>query len=211
MKIAKLLLRLLTALLALGVLCFGALEADRDASLRRFLGLEAVVLAGCRDETGRDAPVMIVLGAKLWQDGPSPVLELRLEKALEYWREHPETELILSGGQGADEPESEAGAMAEWLEERGVPGGQLHLEERSTNTAENLRYSMQLMEQLGYDPESTPAVVVSSAFHLARVRLLCGRYGLEADTLGAPMPDGKSAVYSYTREAFALLKSFFFD
>ena len=35
MKIAKLLLRLLTALLALGVLCFGALEA--------------VVLAGCRD------------------------------------------------------------------------------------------------------------------------------------------------------------------
>ena len=197
MKIAKLLFRLLAALLALGVLCFGALEA--------------VVLAGCRDETGRDAPVMIVLGAKLWQDGPSPVLELRLEKALEYWREHPETEVILSGGQGADEPESEAGAMAEWLEERGVPGGQLHLEERSTNTAENLRYSMRLMEQLGYDPESTPAVVVSSAFHLARVRLLCGRYGLEADTLGAPMPDGKSAVYSYTREAFALLKSFFFD
>lgn len=193
----KRLLRALACLLALGALCFGALEA--------------VVLAGCRDETGRNAPVMIVLGAKLWQDGPSPALELRLEKALSYWREHPEVEIILSGGQGSDEPATEASAMADWLEGHGVPAGQLHLEEDSTNTAENLRNSRALMEALGYDPETTPVLVVSSSFHLARVRMLCRRCGLTADTLGADMPDLASALYSYAREALALPKSFFLD
>ena len=193
----KVLRRVLLALLAFCVLAFAALEA--------------VVLAGCHDKTGRDAPVMIVLGAKLWPDGPSPALELRLERALAYWREHPEVEIILSGGQGLDEPAAEASAMADWLEGRGVPAGQLHREEASTNTVENLRNSRALMEALGYDPEATPVVVVSSSFHLARVRMLCRRCGLTADTLGAPVPDLKSAIYSYTREALALPKSFFLD
>ncbi len=45
--------------------------------------------------------------------------------------------------------------------------------------------------ELGYDPADTPVIVVSNRFHLAQVRLLCHRYGLTADTLGAPMPDPK--------------------
>lgn len=193
----KLLRRILLALLALCVLGYASLEA--------------IVLLGGRDETGRNAPVMIVLGAKLWADGPSPALQRRLDKAYDYWQDHPALEIIVSGGQGADEPEPEAQAMADYLEARGVPEGQLHLEDSSTNTSENLQYSMEIMVELGYDPADTPVIVVSNRFHLARVRLLCGRYGLEADTLGAPMPDPKSALYSYGREALALLKSFLFD
>ena len=193
----KVLRRILLALLALCVLVYASLEA--------------IVLLGCRDETERNAPVMIVLGAKLWADGPSPALQRRLDKAYDYWQDHPDVEIIVSGGQGADEPEPEAWAMADYLVDRGVPREQIHLEPNSTSTAENLQYSMAVMEYLGYDPADTPAIVVSNSFHLARVRLLCGRYGLEADTLGAPMPDPKSALYSYGREALALLKSFLFD
>ena len=193
----KVLRRILLVLLALCLLGYSSLEA--------------IVLLGGRDETGRNAPVMIVLGAKLWADGPSPALRRRLDKAYDYWQDHPEVDIILSGGQGADEPEPEAQAMADYLADRGVPAEQLHLEQASTNTAENLRYSMEVMAELGYNPADTPVIVVSNRFHLARVRLLCHRYGLEADTLGAPMPDLKSALYSYGREALALIKSFLFD
>ena len=181
----KVLRRILLALLALCVLGYASLEA--------------VVLLGCRDETGRNAPVMIVLGAKLWADGPSPALQRRLDKAYDYWQDHPDLEIIVSGGQGSDEPEPEARAMANDLEARGIPADQLHLEDQSTSTAENLQYSMELMMELGYAPADTPVIVVSNS------------YGLTADTLGAPMPDPKSALYSYGREALALLKSFFFD
>ena len=69
---------------------------------------------------------------------------------------------------------------------------------------------MAVMRALGYDPAETPVVVVSNAFHLTRTRLLCRRLGLTADTLGTPMPDLKSAFYSYNREAFALLKDLLF-
>ncbi len=189
--------RVLLLLLAFLVLCYGALEA--------------VVLLGCRDETERDAPVMIVLGAMVWPNGPSPALVRRLDKALDYLDEHPDTQVIVSGGQGANEPESEAQAMADYLIDAGFPASQIHLEDQSTNTRENLLYSMQVLAELGYDRDETPVVVVSNSFHLARVRMLCSRYGIEADTLGAEMPDLKSAFYSYNREVFALVKSFLLD
>lgn len=184
--------KLLLILLCTGLLCFGVLEG--------------AVLAGCHDELSHDANVVIVLGAKLWPDGPSPALKRRLDRALDYVNDHPDADIIVSGGQGNDEYTSEAQAMADYLLERGVAPEHIHLESQSTSTAENLRYSMEVMRSLGYDPSDTPVVVVSNAFHLTRVRLLCARLGLTADTLGTPMPDLKSALYSYTREAFALLK-----
>ena len=65
----KLLKRAALICAVLLVLCYGILEA--------------VVVLGGHDETGRNAPVMIVLGAKLWPDGPSPALTRRLDKALD--------------------------------------------------------------------------------------------------------------------------------
>ena len=96
--------------------------------------------------------------------------------------------------------------MADYLLERGCAPERIHLENKATSTAENLRFSMAVMRSLGYDPAETPVAVVSNDFHLTRTRLL----GLTADTLGAPMPDLKSAFYSYNREAFALLKDLLF-
>ena len=189
-------MKLLLVLLAAGLLCFGALEG--------------AVLAGCHDSVEHDANVVIVLGARLWPDGPSPALKRRLDRALDYVSTHPDADIIVSGGQGSDEYTSEAQAMADYLLTRGVSAEQIHLEAQSTSTAENLRYSMDVMRRLGYDPAETPVVVVSNAFHLTRVRLLCNRLGLTADTLGTPMPDLKSALLSYNREAFALLKDLLF-
>ena len=100
--------------------------------------------------------------------------------------------------------------MADYLLEQGCAPERIHLEDKATSTAENLHFSMAVMRTLGYDPAETPVAVVSNNFHLTRTRLLCRRLGLTADTLGAPMPDLKSAFYSYNREAFALLKDLLF-
>ena len=163
--------KILLILLAAGLLCFGALEG--------------AVLAGCHDEVTHDADVVIVLGAKLWPDGPSPALKRRLDKALDYVSTHPNAEIIVSGGQGHDEYTSEAQAMADYLLEQGCAPERIHLEDKATSTAENLRFSMAVMRSLGYDPAETPVAVVSNDFHLTRTRLLCRRLGLTADTLGA--------------------------
>ena len=183
------------------------------AAALAFLALLGVVLAGSRDEVRGEPEVMIVLGCQVKPWGPSILLQDRLDKALGYWKEHPEVVIVASGGQGADEPMSEAAAMREYLVEQGVPEGQILLEDRSANTLENLRFSLELLSENGYDTTADMAVV-SNGFHLARVRLLWGRvcggtYNLS--TLAAPSSHAPSRLKMYVREPLALVKSFFLD
>lgn len=83
-----------------------------------------------------------MLGAGLNGDKPSAVLEMRLEKARLYLQEHPQTVVIVSGGQGPTEPVSEAESMKNWLMEKGIPNSRIIMEDKSTTTAENIRYSL---------------------------------------------------------------------
>lgn len=89
-----------------------------------------------------DLDYLVVLGASLNVDGsPKETLRFRLDAAADYLAANPRTRCVLSGGQGPDEPRTEASAMAAYLQARGVDEDRLVLEERSTTTAENLRFS----------------------------------------------------------------------
>ena len=63
---------------------------------------------------------IIVLGAQVREDGPSAVPKYRLDAAIDYLNENPNTVCIVSGGQGANEPFSEAKGMAEYLLDKGI-------------------------------------------------------------------------------------------
>ncbi len=182
------------------------------AGLAAIGGLFGVVLMGDHDEICQEPDVMVILGALVWPDGcPSTALQARLDKALDYLADAPELAIVVSGGQGSDEPVSEARCMADYLIAAGVDENRILLEENSTNTKENLLLTAELLKAQGNNLEDTHLLVVSSGFHLARVRMLCTRYGLDVSTLGAPMPEFFSRVYSYMRESLALVKSFLFD
>ena len=91
---------------------------------------------------------VIVLGAKVKPDGSlSKTLKLRLDKALEYMKENPETMLVLSGAKGDAEPGSEADAMETYLLGQGADPDHLLKEEQSFSTVENLAYSRVMIEK----------------------------------------------------------------
>lgn len=91
---------------------------------------------------------VIVLGAKVKPDGSlSKTLKLRLDKALEYMKENPETMLVLSGAKGDVEPCSEADAMETYLLGQGADPDHLLKEEQSFSTVENLAYSRVMIEK----------------------------------------------------------------
>lgn len=91
---------------------------------------------------------VIVLGAKVKPDGSlSKTLKLRLDKALEYMKENPETMLVLSGAKGDAEPCSEADAMEIYLLGQGADPDHLLKEEQSFSTVENLAYSRVMIEK----------------------------------------------------------------
>lgn len=155
------------------------------------------------------ARVTIVLGCGVHPDGrPSLALEMRLEKALAYWRQNPGTKLLMSGGKGDNEPVSEASAMKAWLLERDVPDADILVEDRSTSTWENFRYSAELLAGTGLEGE--PIVFVTSDFHVFRSRMLAGRCGFKASALAAPTP-AVIWINVHLREFVALYKSILLD
>lgn len=61
------------------------------------------------------ADVIIILGAKVRDDGPSLSLLARMDAAILAAKHNPKANLVLSGGQGSDEPMSEGQAMYDYL------------------------------------------------------------------------------------------------
>ena len=120
--------------------------------------------------------------------------------------------IVTSGGQGSNEPTSEAQCMADYLMEGGVPEDQILLEDQSHNTKENFLYSKELLADEGIDVGETDVLVVSNGFHLTRARMLAERFGYgEVSTLAAPTSHLPSRLHMYVREPLALVKSFFLD
>ena len=189
----------LIALALLGVLVFGTL-----------LG---AVLHGSYDRVEGEPKIMVILGCQVKPWGPSILLQDRINKSAEYLKNHPDVVVVASGGQGPDEPMTEAQAIHDALVAQGIDSGRILQEDRSNNTNQNLRYSMALLEENGYDTDSG-IVVVSNGFHLTRVRMLWVRiHGDDENlsTLAAPSSHVPSRYKMYIREPIALVKSFILD
>ena len=190
-------LKAFLALVLLGAMVFGALLS--------------LVLSGARDEVRGDPKVMVILGCQLHDWGPSVMLQDRLDKALEYLQDHPDMTVVVSGGQGENEPTSEAQGMADYLADHGFARENIILETQSHNTNQNLRFSAQCLAEAGVDLRDG-VIIVSNGFHLTRARMLAHRIGFEdVSVLAAPSSHTPTRLKMYVREPLALVKSFVFD
>ncbi|MFN6091293.1 MAG: YdcF family protein, partial [Bacteroidota bacterium] len=88
--------------------------------------------------TRNDIKYMVVLGAKVRENGISPTLQRRLDKALNVLLLDTTITVIVSGGKGEDEPVSEAEAMSDYLLTHGVNANRIIQEDQSFSTEENI-------------------------------------------------------------------------
>ena len=82
-RLAKRLLTVVLTLILIGMLAFFIL-----------LG---IVLAGSHDQVSGQPSVMIVLGCQVRPDGPSILLQDRIDEAAAYLLDHPEVTVVASG------------------------------------------------------------------------------------------------------------------
>lgn len=133
-------------------------------------------------EPGMTPRSIVVLGGALQGRHVGPLLRRRVERAAALWHDLADASvrMVVSGGQGSDEPRSEAEAMAEHLVEAcGVPASAIDLEDRSTSTHENLALTRSTLAS----PE--PWLVVTSEYHVPRTRVLLDRLGIRGDATGS--------------------------
>lgn len=173
------------------------------------------------------ADYVIVLGAKVQGTHPSNSLRARMDRALEYSMEHPNTVLILSGGKGEGEEVSEARVMFDYLQERGVPASRMLLEDQSSTTAENITFSRKVIERQEYykaqaarahlrdkyhersEGDEIRVGVLTSNYHVFRAKAIAKKQGIW-NPVGISAPGDKIlAVHMWIREGFAVLKDKF--
>ena len=122
---------------------------------------------------------VVVLGTGLIGDKVTPLLASRIEKGIAIYQKHPGSKLIMSGGQGPDELMAEGQAMANYALEQGIPVEDIVIENQSTNTEENLRFSYALMK-----PGSRFALV-TNYYHVFRALLLARKLKIKCIGYGA--------------------------
>ncbi len=179
---------------------------------RGILGLAAIgillfmVVEGCifahYNDKGRDnLDYIIVLGAQMKPAGPSAVLKFRLDAAYEYLTANEGTVCVVSGGQGSNEPCTEAEGMYRYLVEKGISPERILLEDKSTDTSENIAYSVQLIG--GTDAS---VGIVTNNFHVFRGVMLARHAGFE----NACGISARSNIYfqpnNLVREFFGVMK-----
>lgn len=134
--------------------------------LLAFLGMTAYIDAYGQIERARPAPVIVVLGASVTEQGvPGDSLRARTLHAVELYRRGFAHKILCTGGIGKYPP-AEARAAADLARRKGVPASDLVLEDRSTNTEENARNTAQICRAHGWDR----VIAVSDPYHLWRVQ-----------------------------------------
>lgn len=139
-----------------------------------FVSVEAMIASQLKAKGDKGLDYIIVLGALVNEDGPSSITAARLNSAIQYLEDNPDTKCIVSGGQGFNEPWSEAEGMRRYLEEKGIDADRIIMEDQSTNTIQNISYSMKLM-----DKDNPRVGIVTSNFHVYRAVKIAKKQGLK--------------------------------
>lgn len=170
-----------------------------------FLGYLASVAVIWRRRMEPGDHDIIVLGSGLIGDRVPPLLASRIDRAIDQWHldvsSGHTSMLIPSGGRGSDELRTEGDAMADYMVARGIPREAIVVEDRATNTDENLAFSTALVPAGG----TRSPVVVTSSYHAVRAADLCRRQGIAPATVIGSDTAGYFLPSALLREFIALL------
>ena len=150
------------------------------------LGTIILSLKASKHNPNYDKDYVIILGCKIQKDGKlTKLLKGRVDRAIEFATKQKEETgkdivFIPSGGQGSDEIISEALAMKNYLIENGIKEKNIILEDKSTNTIENFKFSHKLMKK-----KDAKIAFSTTNYHVFRSGLLATSLNIELEGMGA--------------------------
>ncbi len=174
-----------------------------------FVLIEGLIFSTLKADSYTDVDYVVILGGGVKGGELTKTLQFRLDKGIEFLNNHPDLEVIVTGGKGFGETISEGEAMKNYLIANGIPKEKIIVESEATSTMENFKYSKQLLEkQTG--KSDYEIMVITSDFHMLRSKVLASvngftPYGIPANTWIGVFPN------CIIREYFAVFKSILVD
>ncbi|WP_409305910.1 YdcF family protein [Peribacillus sp. SCS-155] len=151
-------------------------------------------------QTPESAEYLIILGARVRGAEPSLALQYRINASAAYLKHNKRTIAIASGGKGTGEDISEAAAIKAELVKQGIAESRIILEDNSTDTYQNIRFSKELLS----DP-SAKGIIATNDFHMYRALHIAKNENLDVSGLPAKTP-ASALLKSYIREYLAITK-----
>ena len=167
------------------------------------LALECLVISEMRATAPAGMDYLIVLGARVDPDGPSPALNRRLNCVMSILDQHPNATIIATGGQGSDEPMTEAQCIRDELVARGVEPERIVMEDQSASTAENLSNALRLM-----DSPAASAGIITNNYHVWRATHIARKAGFQNAHGIAAIYTGYTKFHYMIREALGITVDF---
>ncbi len=151
-----------------------------------YLAVTAVqVWLTSRHDDARAAQAIVVMGAAQYDGVPSPDLVARLQDADNLWNRHLAPDIVVTGSKKKGDAYTEAQASATWLEQKGVPPGDI-IEVGGNDSWTNLSQAAAALHQRGL----VRVLMVTDGFHEDRSLAIATGLGLQA----WPVPAAASPI-----------------
>ena len=143
---------------------------------------------------------IIVLGAGIWGDKPSPMLEDRLKEAISLYNQNVSSKIIMSGDHGKEDYD-EVNIMKEYAIEQGVASEDIFMDHAGFSTYESMYRAKEVFE-------ANKIVIVTQKYHLYRALYIAKQLGIEAYGVNSDPRKYVGATYREAREIIARDKDF---
>ena len=147
-----------------------------------------------------DIDCIIILGAGVWGDKPSPILEDRLLEGIKLYQNNVSDKIIMSGDHGR-ESYDEVNIMKNYAIERGVKSEDIFMDHAGFSTYESIYRARDIFK-------AKKIVIVTQKYHLYRALYIAKQLDLEAYGVGADPRQYVGATYREIREILARDKDF---
>jgi len=147
-----------------------------------------------------DIDCIIVLGAGIWGEKPSPMLEDRLLEGIKLYQNNVSSKIIMSGDHGRKEYD-EVNVMKDYGIENGVPSEDIFMDHAGFSTYESLYRAKEIFG-------AKKVVIVTQKYHLYRALYIANQLDIEAYGVGADPRQYVGAIYREIREILARDKDF---
>lgn len=148
-----------------------------------------------------DADCILILGAGVWGNGPSPMLEDRLLQGIELYENGASDRLLMSGDHSRKEYD-EVNVMKQFAVDRGILSGHIFMDHAGFSTYESLYRARDVFE-------ADKIVIVTQRYHLYRALYIAEKLGLKAYGVASDPRQYVGQEIRNLRESLARVKDFF--
>ena len=147
-----------------------------------------------------DYDCIIVLGAGIWGDKPSPMLQDRLDEAIKLYEEGIAPKIIMSGDNGR-EGYDEVNVMKDYAINKGIPSEDIFMDHAGFSTYESIYRAKEVFKV-------EKAIIVTQKYHLYRALHIGNKLGINVTGVGADPRKYSGQIFRELREILARNKDF---